>query len=483
MRLHPSVSCIASLAAIALATPAFADPRRPDPGFIYVDVNNDSLYSATDGDIVIPATLITNNGSFDTAKAEGSYRPGCSAVSLVVPASQTVDTGSFPLSLKAGKNLVIAGHLIGPSMKLQAGYNANLTHAILDFKTIFSVCSGKDLTLDDAAITGSEAGSTLYAGANRNLYARATSVGHSANLLAGALVNLEACGTATFVDAGISAIDPDSQVVIEATGDIVMDGTPYDAATNPFGPGVTGLFSPGEVQVLAHGTSCSSAGPNITMTSAAITSGDTEIAASGNVTLSGLFDFSNGTVDVSAGRGVSGGNGTSIFAGTVGVSGTSFVTLDFASLFANIGTASLASSCGTVSANSANIQGATGVSLSGKYDVIALFTQFTADKYVKLLSSAGKVTATDSRIVTPFSSTGAAITAQGKGVVDISRANWSAPTSVLVKSTNYNVFALNATLSAASLAFYAGGGTINVTGAVLTGSTTYGPSGVQVIGP
>lgn len=110
------IVCAAALA-LVLVGPASAAflPTPGDPGFPFVDVNGDGLFQGPDGDIgkgtgVDILALILNDGSFDTALAEGGYKPPASPASLVVPKSVSVSSKTLAgLELQAGLDLAFSG--------------------------------------------------------------------------------------------------------------------------------------------------------------------------------------------------------------------------------------------------------------------------------------------------------------------------------------------------------------------------------------
>jgi hypothetical protein len=125
-----------SLLMLFLGAPALllADTPVADPGFAFVDVNNNGLYSASSGDIALNAasgtdltSLTTATGVFDTQQSVGNYHAPRYRASLVIPASVTL-TFTVPVTLKAGLNIIVHGTINAPSLTLKAagyGYHAS----------------------------------------------------------------------------------------------------------------------------------------------------------------------------------------------------------------------------------------------------------------------------------------------------------------------------------------------------------------------
>src|SRR5579862_3225160 len=87
------------------AGPAAASTGVQDPGFSYVDVNNDGLYNPLDGDIG-PVDAYIQDGTFDTARSEGTYRAPRYPASLVISRFQQPITAGVPINIRAGVNLI-----------------------------------------------------------------------------------------------------------------------------------------------------------------------------------------------------------------------------------------------------------------------------------------------------------------------------------------------------------------------------------------
>lgn len=152
-----------------------------DPGFPFVDVNHDGLFSAADGDIGISTgvdilALILNDGSFDARVAEDSYVPPAAPASLVVPKSVTFRRcGLLPsLILHADQDLSFfsRGTLSAPnaSIDLSAGRHARADGASLSAPGPIDLMAGffgesdpGDLTAVGASLTSSTGAVSLTA--------------------------------------------------------------------------------------------------------------------------------------------------------------------------------------------------------------------------------------------------------------------------------------------------------------------------------
>ncbi len=124
--------CVTSMVKAQSVTPSYP---VADPGFAYVDVNNDGMYNPADGDIALTGssdlTVLTaaNHGVFNTQQSVGAYVAPKYPASLIIPPSVTNLTFTVPTTLKAGLNIVIAGTVNTPSLKLLgygSGYHPSL---------------------------------------------------------------------------------------------------------------------------------------------------------------------------------------------------------------------------------------------------------------------------------------------------------------------------------------------------------------------
>ncbi len=118
-----------------------------DPGFAYVDVNNDGMYNPADGDIALTGsrdlTVLTaaNHGVFNTQQSVGAYVAPKYPASLIIPPSVTDLMFTVPTTIKAGLNIVIAGTVNAPSLTLLgygSGYHPSLA------PSSFSCSAGDD---------------------------------------------------------------------------------------------------------------------------------------------------------------------------------------------------------------------------------------------------------------------------------------------------------------------------------------------------
>src|SRR5579871_1050588 len=198
------------------AQAARADTPVVDPGFSYVDVNNDGMYSASDGDIQIPSGLITD-GKFETGKSEPGYTAPCQPASLVIPASQNLNVVGN-LTLKAGVNIIINGTLAAPSITLDAGKNIDLTTASITVENSLNVDAGKsgcgsqgDAILTGVTITGTSATSTVKVQAEDIIGNQIT------------------VGTNTLV----AAVEAGASITLKASDKVALDGAALFAFAAP----------------------------------------------------------------------------------------------------------------------------------------------------------------------------------------------------------------------------------------------------------
>lgn len=135
------VSLVLSTVLLALV-PVFgrADDGVADPGFCYVDVNNNRLFSATDNDIPVDLqALLPPDGSFNTQVSKGDYIAPRTRASLIIPESQQLIL-SEPVNIAAGWDLVIHGRLDAPSIVLSA-------HNLLDADAAQLTANAAEITM------------------------------------------------------------------------------------------------------------------------------------------------------------------------------------------------------------------------------------------------------------------------------------------------------------------------------------------------
>lgn len=457
---------------------AHAVTRVPDPGFAFVDVNNDGLYSVADKDIgygsspsVDINTLITQDGAFDTTRSEGAYRAPYKAVSLVIPASQTLAV-AVPMRLKAGFNLIVHGTLNAPSLCLQSGKNMDLTSAQITFDTSLSADSGCNATLTAATITGNVTDSQLCISACGNIYAYQLN-GFVAALTAGQYVGVGANGTMILDGASFASIQPAAQV--EVVADSIQ-------ATN-----FTSLFSFGEVSVRvgsSGGCGNGGSGGGLSYLDSSIFANTIAICAQDSAMVNGSAFYSSGNTTIQSGGLVTGSSPTTAFtAAGLSVSGNTGIEFSTAGLNVSTCPCTLTASNGPVTLTGAFVVAGGGVDAQARRDINLTGTSLLVDHFAKFTTNGGKIRGMNSFLGTYTGTTDTYVSATASSSVDISGAQWSAPVSITLKSTSSNVSAIASKLTAALIKFYAGGGTINVTNAMLTGMVTYSPNGVTVLGP
>jgi len=441
-----------------------------DPGFVYVDYNNDGLYSTDDGDIGATSgvdinALIFNDGVFETFRSEGDYHAPCRSVSLVVPASQSLSL-TVPLRLEAGYNLIVHGALSAPSITLQACRNVNLAGSFSTFDTKMKVSAGCTVTLDGAiaGASGLDMSSELRVCAGRVVYANMAPI-----LLADALIAIGANCSAYFDAAVLATTSADSLICVGAYGTIQsVNGS--------------AMSSGGAINVHSCGGRVSLLDNDLVGTPIAVSGGDDV-----NITDSAMTSLDSSICLWSCDQVIGNSTNTTLSSGSLSAKGGDGVDLSSAFLVTTSGAVDLQSCGGQVRVNSSTISAAGGFSAYARWSVLGTGLSLNADLFARFISDCSKVTL-NSSVINPFgSATDTSIYAKGRSTVNADDANWNVPFRITLRSDCSIVTARNALLQVSRLdglvRFLAYGGTIDVTGATISGPSSFGPPGVNVIGP
>src|SRR5579871_1979314 len=291
-----------------------ADTRVADPGFAYVDVNNDGMYSASDGDIQVPASLL-QAGSFDTSSSKKGYKPPSKPASLVIPASQTLSlTGT--LTLKADVNLSVFGNLSASSITLKAAKNTDVTASVLTVADKLTVDATCDAILSGATITATNATSTVSVTAGNNVIGNQAIVGGNtlvAAALAGQSITIKASNQVQFDEAAMLVTASATSTTPAST--ITVNGANGVAAVD-----FAAFLSQGE-------TKLESKSGKVDFSNGFALAGSITIDADGDATIQGAALDSGGSVTVKADGNVTGNASTAISAGSLKVAGDSGVDL------------------------------------------------------------------------------------------------------------------------------------------------------------
>lgn len=462
------------LLGILVAQGAQAGSGIADPGFTFVDVNGDELYSAAEGDIGLASTpsvdinaLIQSGGFFNTQISQGDYHAPTQAVSLVVPASQMLSLPNF-LLLRAGRHLSVHGRLIAPGLFLQAGGNIDLTRSETEFAAFFGVCAGGDVAITGATATGDILRGHIGILACGSIVAGA-SEGQATAFLAGTGIVLAAARAVHLDGASLLAIAPASVVTVSAGSDVrATNGCTLLART------IVGMRS-GRGSVSALGGSLSSEG--ITLSAArnvAVT--DSTLSAGDNITLHAGGQITGNTP------------ATALVANNLYFEALSGADFRGAELLAYAGVLHLRAYTGGVDLTDATLGASEGLTIRGRRSLYAARAFLRADHTADLTSDSGAIYASGSTLV-PFSPavTDTQLTVTAPGLIAANQARWSVPARITLLSTASNVLAasalLQATGSPGQIAIRAMGGLIDATGATLQGAVSFGPAGVTVLGP
>lgn len=132
-----------------------------DPGFPYVDANQDGAFNPADGDIgratgVDILALVLNDGSFSPDVAEGGYVPPASPAALVIPRSVRFSSRTLPgLTLSAGRDISFFGQAslsaAGAWLTITSDRNIHMDGAVLSANGDLAVDAG---TFFDETIPG-----------------------------------------------------------------------------------------------------------------------------------------------------------------------------------------------------------------------------------------------------------------------------------------------------------------------------------------
>ncbi|HEV2472008.1 MAG TPA: hypothetical protein VGS41_05040 [Chthonomonadales bacterium] len=450
---------------------AMADTPVADPGFAFVDVNGDGLYSASDGDIGIASTpsvdinALIQGGYFNTSVSQGAYTAPCGPASLVIPASQQF-TLTTCLELGASQDVIVHGQLTAPTIELSGCRTVDLTSSSITFGSCMETDAGCDLIVDGAAIAGDPACSAFYGSAWNAIYGRPVNSSNAAIFTANEVELCSNCGV-TLTGASISTGNPNAEIEIESYGDV--DATESTAIASGGTVEIASCY--GNAQVLAGGVF----GTCIDIYGAcAADFTDSAVAGSGQVTIEGDTVTGNSAL-------------TAVSSASLGIDGAENVDVSTSSLQAAAGPLCITCCNGSISDNSATLQSSGGLTVHAAESVSGLSAIVNSDRCINVAADCG-CAALDQSVITPYSATsGVRIAIQAAGNVTAPGAQWSIPGPVNVISYWEDILAQYASISTGSattpLSLTAYGGLINITGAVLVGKTHYCPRHVTVVGP
>lgn len=469
--------CIASA---CIVSPAQADPIA-DPGFVFVDVNNDGLYAPEDGDIGLGSSpsvdinaLILNNGSFNTQVSEGAYEAPCDPVSLVVPASQDLST-SFSLNLSAGKNLLIHGSMTAPSIYLNACEKVDLTNSLSLFSTLMKVSAGCDAILDGALISGMDVVYNTSPISKLSVCSYSSILADLAVIATGLQISFEAQNGISVANASLSTSPDVSTSSIRFFANQEINVTDTSASTG-------GTFT------------AKSWCNRVNLAGLALIAGKVNIWAANDVNLIGS-DFYGSSVSASSSVTIQSYNkvnlwdplhplATAITGSNISVKGDCDVEASNAFLNATAGGVSLTSVYGTLAMNAAFVSALGSFNASGNYGLSAVGAGVVANNTLKFTVANGAMDVSGS-FVSPQNPaiTGTSIQAVSGCILTANGIDWTAPYRITMKSNWEDIYATNANFHTPATRLTAYGMDIYVTGATFDGSVVYGPSGVQVYGP
>jgi hypothetical protein len=451
-----------------------------DPGFVFVDVNNDGLYAPEDGDIGLASSpsvdingLILNNGSFNTQVSEGTYQAPCHPVSLVVPASQNLTT-PFSLNLNAGENLLVYGSLSAPIIYLSADNTVDMTGSFTLFGTLMKVCAGGNATLESALITSldvvnnSTPVSKLYVQSCNDVLA------NQAVIATGLMISFEAQGGISASYAGFTTSEAASSAIrflanqqVQATDTAASTGGTFTARSWCSGVDFAGLsLIAGKVNILANA--------DVNLIGSDTFGSSISASSSVNIQAYNKVNLWNSAYPLAS----------AVTGSSLSIKGDCDVEASYAFLNATVGGVTLTSVYGMLTMHSAFVSalgsfsasGSGGLSATGAGVVANGNLRFTAANGTMDLSGSFVQPQNPSILTTNIQAVSACIlTANG--------IDWTAPARITLKSNWEDIYAQNAYFRTPSTRITANGRDIYVNGALFDGTVVYAPSGVRVYGP
>lgn len=498
----------AALAALTLAcAPALlASPAQAqavaDPGFCYVDVNNDGLYSVADGDRGLTSSpsvdvlaLILNDGVFNTQVSEPGYSAPSAPASLVVPASVVIDTAQ-PITLRAGRDIRLHGAIRAASLTVRAGGGADLSGwsilrrydalcygsaqgsvfaegLLATVDGAMRISAGRDVRLDFAALAGSDVMGYLPPVSNLQVRAGAALTGEQLFCVFGKAIRTEAHNTsARQAYLSVDASDPSTGIRINAKGDLDITNLAASAG-GAFTTSSCGLSNMAGISVAAGSVSILAYG-DAYLTGSDLRNASLSAAGQVSVTSKQTLALWDPLQPMAA----------AIEAAEVDLKASDDLDASQAYIVSNTGYTNMVATCGKLTVDGAAILAANNLLAQGGSDVWARSALVLANGQIKFQSRYGALDASASSIWYLDSMVpGTSISARSSGPLTLDGANWTVPSTITARSNNDNVMANNVTFSATRSSFYAGGRTIYILGASISGAVQFSPWGVTVIGP
>jgi hypothetical protein len=389
------LALVIALCVLALPMPALASVGVADPGFSYVDVDNDGLYDPST-DIGLLSTppvdidaIIVASGHFDTSQSQGAYHaPPCPA-SLVI--SRTREPALLvPICLKAGVDLIDYGRLSTPqSISLQACRDLYMATSQSSFGTQMTISAGRDINMDGAIIAGDEnSPSKLYVSACGNISAQqfvdtSTSIVTATNIAVGSVVNFCANGCIYFDGASIATSQNGTSVSLVAGGAMQAEDQ-------------TSIATNGEADITAQ-SQCSL----VDLVNDNIDGNTLQVCANSGADVSSSIITTTGATTIQANGPV---DGTTV---------SSIPTIISCSCFT-------VNSCDSVDLSTSNIFADPGaISVTGNSDVTANSVQWTAGSEIEVTSYCGDIYARTSQMEVTSVPPGPIEFYAGGGLIDV----------------------------------------------------------------
>lgn len=530
--MYPIRTLIAAAAVLAISGGVCAAQNGPvaDPGFAFVDVNGDGLYSpgvdiglASSPSVDVNA-LILSDGAFDTQKAKTvgavTYKPPRKPAGLVIPPSQSFVL-TAPLHLRAGANLIVHGSLQAPvilleagsprkhddgdghhgsheeSMALASGRNAasaqcrggsargsiDLTGSICWFDVSMTAATRGDIVLNGMSATGTDLFSI------GTLPPITTFTAQAGGAIIGEAVGPSAAGPSVAVGEGI-LLKAGKELSASAASFYVYDTAGSIEGTSGDHMAVkdqTFFISGGSIALRAEEE-------DLEVSNSSFQAAKVSIAGEDELSLSGCSVQASGDVSLASEEELDLGKGSpsSIQAGRIAIAGED-VSARGCSLFASSGPIAIGADDDGADVSGAAIFAPFGLFIQAEEGVDFSGAMIQAGTYVKVAAGEdeecgdeeeGGIMADNSQIW-PVSgadpSTFVAVSASGP--IHADHCNWNVPAGIGIQSLRSNVTARYSAFNAASIDLFAGGLAIDVTGTAFGGSVSYGPAGVVVTGP
>ncbi|MCL5283864.1 MAG: hypothetical protein M1330_04025 [Armatimonadetes bacterium] len=302
---------IALLITFSMGISLTARAQSADPGFPFVDVNNDGVYST--GDIPLTTgqilSVIQSIGYFDTQRSvNGLYHAPDHRASLVIPALVFL-SADFPIKLRAGRNILVHGYIKAPEIHLRNGESEyedssfsrwrpycedhsspgqiDLNKSGLTFMSELKVKSDGKVTMDDAIITDNDPTGKIKIKSGDSISSL------NADILAGNKLRLSGDDRVDLTGSAIETTGLTPEIKVSSDGRIVGDcfvATPgvlhFSADDGGVNANTGSIFAVGALGICSDGPTDISGG-SFVVTGPMIAEGEEGVKGTGSVITSG----------------------------------------------------------------------------------------------------------------------------------------------------------------------------------------------------